>query len=128
MKDQYDFSAAQRGKFYREDARLVPPTPDFRETVRARAERDPAFREALFQEAVQALLKGHIDGGGATLRAYIEATIGFERLSMVLGRTQKSLRRMLGQNGNPAAKDFLGVISALQEQTGAHIEVRAVTR
>lgn len=25
MKDEYDFSAAQRGKFFRKDTRLVPP-------------------------------------------------------------------------------------------------------
>lgn len=25
MKDEYDFSTAQRGKFFRKDARLVPP-------------------------------------------------------------------------------------------------------
>ena len=25
MKDEYDFSTAKRGKFFREDARLVPP-------------------------------------------------------------------------------------------------------
>ena len=25
MKDEYDFSAAERGKFFREGARLVPP-------------------------------------------------------------------------------------------------------
>ena len=52
MKDEYDFSKAERGKF-------------FRETVRARVERDPGFREALFQEAVQALLHGQIDDGRA---------------------------------------------------------------
>src|SRR5438874_9557358 len=36
----------------------MPLTRDFRETVRARAGREPAFRKALFQEAVQALLRG----------------------------------------------------------------------
>ena len=33
------------------DVRDVPPTRSFRETVQARAARDPGFREALFQEA-----------------------------------------------------------------------------
>lgn len=114
MKDEYDFSAAQRGRF-------------FRATVRARAERDPAFREALFQEAIQALLLGHIDDGRASLRAYINATVGFERLSKVLGRPQKSLIRMVGPDGNPTAESLLGVISALQEETGVHLEIHAVT-
>jgi DNA-binding phage protein len=104
----------------------MPLTRDFRDTVRARAARDPAFREALFQEAVQALLKGETDDGRATLRAYINATAGFERLSKVLGRPQKSLMRMFGPDGNPTAENLLGVISALQEETGVHLEIRAV--
>ena len=101
-------------------------TRDFRETVRKRAERDPAFREALFQEAMQALLQGNTDDGRATLRTYINATVGFERLSKVLGRPQKSLMRMFGSEGNPTAENLLGVISALQTETGVHLEIRAV--
>ncbi|MGH6777053.1 MAG: transcriptional regulator [Bradyrhizobium sp.] len=102
-------------------------TRDFRDTVRARAERDPAFRKALFQEAVQALLQGNVDEGRTTLRAYINATIGFERLSKVLRRPQKSLMRMFGPHGNPTAENLLGVIRALQEETGVHLQIRAVT-
>jgi hypothetical protein len=58
----------------------MPLTGNFRDTVRARAEREPAFRRALFQEAVQALLQGENDQGRAALRAYINATVGFDRL------------------------------------------------
>jgi DNA-binding phage protein len=105
----------------------MPLTRDFRDTVRARAERDPAFREALFQEAVQALLQGSIDDGRAALRAYVNATIGFERLGKVVGRPQKSLMRMFGPSGNPTAENLLGVIHALQRETGVHLEIRAVT-
>ena len=36
-------------------------TKDFKETVKARAERDPAFREALLTEAVELLLSGDVD-------------------------------------------------------------------
>src|SRR5580693_10704855 len=72
-------------------------TRDFRETVQARAGRDPAFREALFEEAVQTLLAGDIDAGRAAMRDYINATIGFEKLGAALGRPQKSLMRMFGR-------------------------------
>jgi DNA-binding phage protein len=105
----------------------MPLTRDFRDTVRKRAERDPAFREALFQEAVQALLQGDTDDGRATLRAYINATVGFQRLSKVLGRPQKSLMRMLGPEGNPTAENLLGVIGALQEETSVHLEIPAIS-
>ena len=105
----------------------MPLTRHFRDTVRARAERDPTFRKALFQKAIEALLKGEIDDGRASLRTYINGTIGFERLSNVLDRPRKSLMRMLGPEGNPTAENLLGVIRVLQEQTGVHLEIRALT-
>ncbi|CCE07195.1 putative transcriptional regulator [Bradyrhizobium sp. STM 3843] len=104
----------------------MPLTRDFRETVQARAARDPAFQEAMFQEAVESLLRGDLDGGRAALRSYINATIGFDRLSTVLGRPQKSLMRMFGPSGNPTAENLLGVIGTLQAETGVRLEIRAV--
>jgi len=41
MKDEYDFSNAERGKFYRADAQLIPPVhldPEIRSYLAARAE------------------------------------------------------------------------------------------
>ncbi|MFG3596545.1 transcriptional regulator [Bradyrhizobium sp. RDI18] len=95
--------------------------------MRARAEREPAFRKALFQEAVQALLLGETDHGRAALQTYISATIGFDRLGEVLGCSPKSLMRMFRPDGNPTAENLLGVIGALQEETGVHLKIRAVT-
>lgn len=48
-------------------------TRDFRETVQARAERDPAFREALLKEGVECLLTGDFEAGKIVLRDYINA-------------------------------------------------------
>ncbi len=104
----------------------MPLTRNFHDTVRERAEREPAFREALFLQAMQSLLQGDTDYGRTGLRTYINATIGFARLSKVLGRPQKSLMRMFGPDGNPRAENLMAVISALQEETGVHLEIRAV--
>ena len=102
-------------------------TRSFRETVKARAERDPAFRDALLTEAVDQFLAGDLNTGKAVLRDYINATIGFDRLGEVLGRSPKSLMRMFGPDGNPTAENLLGVIGTLQEETGVHLKIRAVT-
>jgi hypothetical protein len=104
----------------------MPLTKDFRQTIRARATRDAAFRKALFQEAVQGLLQGDIDAGRAAVRDYINATIGFEKLSAALGKSQKSLMRMFGPSGNPTAENLFGVIGVLQSETGVHLKVRVV--
>ena len=60
-------------------------TRDFKQTVKARVERDPAFRAALLSEAVQEMLGGDMDVGKAVLRDYINATVGFERLAKETG-------------------------------------------
>ena len=104
----------------------MPLTRSFHETVQARARRSLAFRKALFQEAVQMLLDGHLEEGRSALRSCIKATIGFERLGLALGRSPKSLMRMFGPSGNPTAANLLGVIGVLQAETGVHLEVRAV--
>ena len=52
-------------------------TRDFKETIQARIDRDPAFREELLREGVELLLAGDMDAGKAVLRDYINATIGF---------------------------------------------------
>jgi DNA-binding phage protein len=100
-------------------------TKDFKETIQARAQRDSVFRKALLQEGTECLLAGDIDTGKAVLRDYINATIGFEELSEVFGKSSKSLMRMFSPKGNPQASNLFGVISYLQEREGIHLEVKA---
>jgi DNA-binding phage protein len=100
-------------------------TRSFNATVRERATRDPAFRAALFGEAVQAMLAGDLDTAKAALRAYINATVGFEKLAATTGTPVKSLMRMFGPKGNPTAANLSEVIRVLQKKTGVRLEVRA---
>src|ERR1700730_14864555 len=100
-------------------------TRDFRETVKARIAVDATFRAALLSEAVELLLSGDVETGKSILRDFINATIGFERLSQETGTPPKSLMRVLGPNGNPRAENLLNVISTLQQAAGLHLEVAA---
>ncbi|WP_027173007.1 transcriptional regulator [Methylobacterium sp. 10] len=100
-------------------------TRSFRETVKARAERDPAFREALLTEAVDQFLAGELDTGKAVLRDYINATIGFERLAMETGSSSKSLMRMLSPTGNPTASNLFAVLTTVQRAAGLKLAVAA---
>ncbi len=100
-------------------------TRNFRETVQARVRRDPAFREALLREGVESLLSGDVETGKAVLRDYINATIGFEELGSLMGKSPKSLMRMFSPKGNPQARNLFEVIGRLQEREGVHLEVRA---
>jgi hypothetical protein len=79
----------------------MPLTRSFKETVQARARRDPAFRAELLREGVDALLAGDLGTGKAILRDYINATVGFDALGVATGTPPKSLIRMFGPRGNP---------------------------
>jgi DNA-binding phage protein len=100
-------------------------TRSFKEIVQARVRRDPAFRQALLMEGVNALLGGDVDTGKAVLRDYINATVGFEALAVATGTPPKSLMRMFGPSGNPSARNLFAVIGQLQRDSGVALEVRA---
>ena len=101
-------------------------TRDFKETVLARAQRDPAFREGLLKEGVECLLAGDVDTGKIVLRDYINATIGFDELGSLTNKPPKSLMRMFGPAGNPYARNVFEVISRMQQHEGVQLEVKAV--
>lgn len=54
----------------------MPLTRDFKETVKARADIDPAFRAALLSDAVELLVSGGVDTGKLVLRDYINEMVG----------------------------------------------------
>ena len=98
-------------------------TRNFKETVQARVLADPAFREALLREGIEAMLAGDVDTGKLILRDYIKATVGFEELGAETGTSAKSLIRMFGARGNPQARNFFAVLSRLQERAGLRVQV-----
>jgi hypothetical protein len=69
MKDEYDFSNAQRGKFYKPDLRLIPPVrlePQVLDFLAKRAEAKGTTLNAL----LNALLKKDIELIEAAQRHY----------------------------------------------------------
>jgi DNA-binding phage protein len=103
----------------------MPLTRDFKETVLKDMQENPDFREAMLREGIDALLAGELDVGKEVLRDYINATMGFEKLSRKVDVPVKSLMRMLGPNGNPQAKNLFAVIAALQKDAGIELQVMA---
>ena len=101
-------------------------TRDFKVTVRERLQRDPSFREALLEEAVDCLLSSDLETGKSLLRDYVNATIGFGELGELTDRSPKSLMRMLSQDGNPQAHNLFKIIGCLQRREGVHLKVQAV--
>jgi DNA-binding phage protein len=102
----------------------MPLTRDFKETIRARVERDPKFRTALLREGLESMLNGDIATAKTVLRDYINATVGFAELAHATRIPAKSLMRMLGPAGNPRASNLLEVVSFLQHREGVHFRLR----
>lgn len=100
-------------------------TKDFKETVQARARRDPAFRIALLREAFECLLAGDVDTGKLVLRNYINATEGFGRLGERMHKSSKSLMRMLSPSGNATAKNVFNILFELQRAERIRFKLKA---
>lgn len=101
----------------------MPLTHDFKETIRARARREPKFRRALLLEAVESYLNGDLETGKAVLRDYVNATLGFAALEEQTDIPAKSLMRMLGPKGSPSAANLSSILTALQKNEGVHFEL-----
>src|SRR5216117_3493844 len=100
-------------------------TRDFRETILARVQREPRYREALFTEAINAYLAGDTVTGKSILRELVNATVGFEGLAAQIKKPSKSLHRMLAPHGNPSTENFFGIVNALQKKTRVKLRVTA---
>jgi len=101
-------------------------TRNFKETVQARAVHDKKFREGILRESIECMLSGDIKTGKALVRDYINATLGFEKLSRLTNKDSKSLMRMFSVSGNPTANNLFEVIHVLQEKEGVHYELQVV--
>lgn len=98
-------------------------TKSFRESVMEEL-RDKNYRRAFLGEAMSDMLAGDLDSAKIVLREYINGTIGFIKLGKALGRSPKSLMRMLSQEGNPQARNLLELVAYLQKADGAVAKVR----
>ena len=99
-------------------------TRDFRETVQARARRDPAFRKGLLSDALESYLSGEATLGKELLRDYINATVGFPKLAGDTGIHAKTLHHMFGPDGNPTTNNLSQIVAYLQHAEGVRLEVR----
>ena len=93
-------------------------TGDFKETIKARAQRDPVFRKELIKQAIQCIRADDMDTGKAVMRDYINATIGVEKLGNITHKSPKSLIQMFEPKGNPQARSLFKIISQIQKYEG----------
>lgn len=101
-------------------------TRDFKLTVIERVERDPAFAQALLDEAATLFLNGEAETARLIPRDLVNATLGFEQLAQVTDKPSKSLHRMLSPKGNPSMDNLAAIFGAVRQRLGVGLEVRTV--
>ncbi|MBC8242641.1 MAG: transcriptional regulator [Alphaproteobacteria bacterium] len=100
-------------------------TRDFKETVKDRAQKDPAFRVGLLTEAAECILNDEVDVTKTLLRDYVNATLGFKALADLTDKKPESLMRMLSVRGNPSLDNISKVMASLRQHEGVELHVRA---
>ena len=101
-------------------------TRNFKQTVIERVARDPAFAQALLDEAATLFLNGEPETARLILRDLINATIGFEQLARLTAKPSKSLHRMLSPNGNPSMDNLAAIFDAIRERLNVSFEAHSI--
>lgn len=101
-------------------------TRDFKQTVVARVKSDPAFAQALLNEAVTLFLNGEPDTAKLILRDLVNATVGFEALAKDIHTPSKSLHRMLSKSGNPTMENLSAILVAIKK--ALHVDIKALVK
>ena len=101
-------------------------TRDFKETVAARVQNDPAFAQALLDEAITLFINGEPDSAKLLLRDLVNATVGFEVLAKEIDKPSKSLHRMLSNSGNPTMSNISAVFAAIKRKLNVEVHTRVV--
>ena len=98
-------------------------TRDYKESIRERMQRDPAFCRELLKDAVEVMIGGVVDLAKILLRDYVNASIGSTELGRLAQKSPKSLMRMFSPTGNPQARNLFEIIRLLQAHEGVRLAV-----
>ncbi len=101
-------------------------TRDFKETVAARVRNDPAFAQALLDEAITLFVNGEPESAKLILRDLVNATVGFEALADEIHKPAKGLHRMLSKSGNPTMSNISAVFAAIKRALKVEVRTQVV--
>ena len=101
-------------------------TKNFKTTVAARVQSDPAFAQALLDEAITLFINGEPETAKLILRDLVNSSVGFEKLALEIDKPAKSLHRMLSQSGNPTMSNISAVFAAIKRNLNVEVHMQVV--
>ena len=91
---------------------------------RERAQWDPVFRVTMLPDAIDLLLSDDVRVGKIALHSCIYATIGYEKLGGLMGRTPEDIERMCHPDYDTSVNELFEIIGHLQRHEGVRLEVK----
>ena len=101
-------------------------TKNFKTTVAARVQSDPAFAQALLDEAITLFINGEPETAKLILRDLVNSSVGFEKLALEIDKPAKSLHRMLSASGNPTMSNISAIFAAIKKKLRVEVRTEVV--
>lgn len=79
--------------------------------------------DVLLLDGINHLLRGNITIAKKLIGTHISSTIGFDDLSIMLGKNRGFVRRMFSPKANPRVSDFMKIVRILIENRGIEVKV-----
>lgn len=96
----------------------------FDDIVKESAQQDPIYRAMLLPGAIDLLLSGEVQVAKIRLRHTVHATIGYEKMGLLIGKSPECVKRMLTTDGNPSVSELFEIIKHIQQHEGIRLEVK----
>ena len=91
---------------------------------RERAQSDPTYRAMMLPNAIDLLLSDDVRVGKIALHHCIYATIGYEKLGELIGKTPDDVNRLCHPDYDTSVNDLLEIIKHIQQHEDIRLEVK----
>ena len=91
---------------------------------REQAQCDPEFRKMMLPDTIDLLLGGEVRVGKISLHHCIYATIGYEKLGELMGKTPEDIKRMCHPDYDTSVNDLFEIIKHVQQHEGIRLEAK----
>lgn len=85
---------------------------------------DPAFAQALLDEAIVLFVNGEPESAKLILRDLVNATLVFEALAEEIHKPAKHLHRILSRSGNPTMNNISAVFAAIKRALKVEVHMQ----
>ena len=96
----------------------------FDDIVKESAQQDPIYRAMLLPGVIDLLLSGEVQVAKIRLRHTVYATIGYEKVGSLIGKSPECVKRLLTTDGKPSVNDLFEIIKHIQQHEGIRLEVK----